>query len=68
MTPNQQNLPKTTTQYPNWKRKMGYTLEQLCEDPRVRELAGRCRGMDRRVGKGDFFLMSILLESIRVLW
>ncbi len=33
---NQQNLPGTTWQYPNWGRKMRYTLEQLRSDPEAR--------------------------------
>ena len=35
--PNQQNLPGTTSQYPNWGRKMRFTLEQLESDPQARE-------------------------------
>lgn len=31
--PAQQNLPGTTWQYPNWSRKMRYTVEQLRSDP-----------------------------------
>ena len=34
----QQNLPGTTSQYPNWARKMRFTLEQLDFDPRARQL------------------------------
>ncbi len=52
LEPDQQNLPGTTTQYPNWKRKMGYTLEQLSEDPRAGELAGRYREWIKRSGRG----------------
>jgi 4-alpha-glucanotransferase len=29
----QQNLPGTTEQYPNWRHKMRYTIEQLTTDP-----------------------------------
>ena len=29
----QQNLPGTTAEYPNWRRKMKYTLEELCTSP-----------------------------------
>ena len=32
----QQNLPGTTWQYPNWGRKMRYTIEQLRADPEAR--------------------------------
>jgi len=31
--PAQQNLPGTTWQYPNWSRKMRFTIEQLRDDP-----------------------------------
>jgi 4-alpha-glucanotransferase len=33
---NQQNLPGTTGEYPNWSLKMKYKVEQLCKDPQVR--------------------------------
>ena len=32
----QQNLPGTTWQYPNWGRKMRFTVEQLRSDPEAR--------------------------------
>ena len=31
--PDQQNLPGTTDQYPNWRHKMRYAVEQLGSDP-----------------------------------
>ena len=31
----QQNLPGTTWQYPNWGRKMKFTVEQLRSDPQA---------------------------------
>jgi 4-alpha-glucanotransferase len=31
----QQNLPGTTWQYPNWGRKMKFTVEQLRADPQA---------------------------------
>jgi 4-alpha-glucanotransferase len=34
--PAQQNLPGTTWQYPNWGRKMRFTVEQLRHDPEAR--------------------------------
>jgi 4-alpha-glucanotransferase len=52
LEPDQQNLPGTTSQYPNWKRKMRYTLEQLSADPRALELAGRYREWIERSGRG----------------
>lgn len=39
----QQNLPGTTSQYPNWGRKMRFTLEQLESDPQALELTRRMR-------------------------
>jgi 4-alpha-glucanotransferase len=35
----QVNLPATTDQYPNWRRKQSLLLEQLATDPRVQALA-----------------------------
>jgi 4-alpha-glucanotransferase len=35
----QQNLPGTTWQYPNWKRKMRYTLEDLESSPQAGDFA-----------------------------
>lgn len=35
----QQNLPGSTWQYPNWRRKMRYRLEELWTDLRVRDFA-----------------------------
>jgi 4-alpha-glucanotransferase len=35
--PAQQNLPGATWQYPNWGRKMRFTLEQLRSDPQARD-------------------------------
>ena len=32
----QQNLPGTTAEYPNWQRKMRFTVEQLRSDPQAR--------------------------------
>jgi 4-alpha-glucanotransferase len=32
----QQNLPGTTAEYPNWRRKMRFTVEQLRSDPQAR--------------------------------
>ena len=31
----QQNLPGTTSEYPNWSRKMKFTMEQLRSDPKA---------------------------------
>jgi 4-alpha-glucanotransferase len=35
----QQNLPATTHQYPNWRRKMKFTVEQLHEDQHAHDFA-----------------------------
>jgi 4-alpha-glucanotransferase len=43
LEPHQQNLPGTTSQYPNWGRKMLFTLEQLGSDERARELSQHMR-------------------------
>jgi 4-alpha-glucanotransferase len=43
LEPGQQNLPGTTSQYPNWGRKMLFTLEQLDVDERARELSRHMR-------------------------
>jgi len=51
----QQNLPGTTWQYPNWKRKMRYTIEELESSPRpglcadVPAMAGADRAAERRI-------------------
>jgi 4-alpha-glucanotransferase len=33
------NLPGTTDQHPNWRRKQSLSLEELSTNPRVRALA-----------------------------
>ena len=35
----QVNLPGTTNQHPNWRRKQSLSLEELSTNPRVRSLA-----------------------------
>jgi 4-alpha-glucanotransferase len=39
----QVNLPATTDQYPNWRRKQSVSIEQLASDARVAALAGILR-------------------------
>ena len=39
----QQNLPGSTEQYPNWRHKMRYTLEELRTDPFAKGCAGMFR-------------------------
>lgn len=41
--PHQQNLPGTTTQYPNWRRKLPLTLKEMCRNPAAARLAARLR-------------------------
>ncbi len=48
----QQNLPGTTSQYPNWGRKMRFTLEQLDDDGHARELTARVRRRLQAAGRG----------------
>lgn len=52
----QQNLPATTWQYPNWGRKMKYTVEQLRSEPVARDFVAMFRnwlmvtGRENRAG------------------
>ena len=39
----QQNLPGTTAQYPNWRRKMRYSLEELESSAKVRDFVTMLR-------------------------
>jgi 4-alpha-glucanotransferase len=39
----QQNLPGTTWQYPNWSRKMKFTLEQLATEKEARDFSAMFR-------------------------
>ena len=47
----QQNLPGTTWQYPNWKRKMRYTLEELESTPKAGDFARMFRLWLARTGR-----------------
>ncbi len=47
----QQNLPGTTSQYPNWARKMLVTLEQLALDPSTRAAAEHLRTQLQSAGR-----------------
>ncbi len=49
--PAQQNLPGTTWQYPNWARKMRFTLEQLRSDPEARGFTAMFRNWIIRAGR-----------------
>ncbi|MBZ5580728.1 MAG: 4-alpha-glucanotransferase [Acidobacteriia bacterium] len=50
---NQQNLPGTTWQYPNWGRKMRFTLEQLRNDPEARGYTAMFRRWIGETGRGN---------------
>jgi len=47
----QQNLPSTTWQYPNWSRKMKFTVEQLRADPQARDFVAMFRDWLVRSGR-----------------
>jgi 4-alpha-glucanotransferase len=47
----QQNLPGTTWQYPNWGRKMRYTIEELRSDPQARGYTAMFRNWIDRTGR-----------------
>jgi 4-alpha-glucanotransferase len=47
----QQNLPGTTWQYPNWGRKMRFTLEELGSHPEARAYTAMVRNWIDRSGR-----------------
>ncbi|MFB3827292.1 MAG: 4-alpha-glucanotransferase [Bryobacteraceae bacterium] len=47
----QQNLPGTTWQYPNWCRKMRFTVEQLHSDPQACDFTSMFRNWLVRTGR-----------------
>jgi len=47
----QQNLPGTTAEYPNWRRKMRCTVEELWESPEVQAFTRMFRGWLERTGR-----------------
>jgi len=47
----QQNLPGSTWEYPNWRRKMRYSIEELEGDVRVRDFAQMLRSWLERTGR-----------------
>jgi 4-alpha-glucanotransferase len=49
----QQNLPGTTWQYPNWGRKMRFTVEQLRSDPEAGGYAAMFRNWIVRSGRSN---------------
>lgn len=49
--PSQQNLPGTTSQYPNWSRKMNWSIHDLSELPVARDCATMVRNWVDRTGR-----------------
>ena len=49
----QQNLPGTTWQYPNWGRKMRFTVEQLRSDPEACGYAAMFRNWIAKSGRSN---------------
>ena len=49
----QQNLPGTTDQYPNWRHKMRYSIEDLSADPVALGCAGMFRDWLGRTGRAN---------------
>ena len=47
----QQNLPATTWQYPNWSRKMRFTVEQLSRDRAALDFTAMFRNWLVRTGR-----------------
>jgi 4-alpha-glucanotransferase len=51
--PYQQNLPGTTWQYPNWGRKMRFSVEELRSNPEARAYTGMFRNWIVNSGRGN---------------
>jgi 4-alpha-glucanotransferase len=51
--PAQQNLPGTTWQYPNWSRKMRFTIEELRGNPEARAYTAMFRNWIVRTGRNN---------------
>jgi len=47
----QQNLPGTTWQYPNWRRKMRFTVEELWREQQALDFAQMFRHWLERTGR-----------------
>jgi 4-alpha-glucanotransferase len=47
----QQNLPGSTSEYPNWRRKMRCTVEELWESPEVQAFTRMFRAWMERTGR-----------------
>ncbi len=49
----QQNLPGSTAEYPNWRRKMKWTVEQLRELKEARDFGQMFRHQLERTGRAN---------------
>ncbi|MBX5495809.1 MAG: 4-alpha-glucanotransferase [Bryobacteraceae bacterium] len=49
----QQNLPGTTAEYPNWRRKMRYTVSQLRTEPEAGNFTAMIRHWISRTNRGN---------------
>jgi len=49
----QQNLPGSTAEYPNWRRKMKCTVEELWDSPAIEEFAKMFRAWLEKTGRGN---------------
>jgi 4-alpha-glucanotransferase len=49
----QQNLPGSTWQYPNWRRKMKFSVEELRSSPQAHDFAAMFRDWLARTGRKD---------------
>jgi 4-alpha-glucanotransferase len=49
--PFQQNLPGTTAEYPNWSRKMRWTIEELSSVKEARDCAAMVRIWIEKTGR-----------------
>jgi 4-alpha-glucanotransferase len=47
----QQNLPGSTSEYPNWRRKMKCTVEELWDSPEIQAFTRMFRGWLERTGR-----------------
>jgi 4-alpha-glucanotransferase len=50
----QQNLPGTTAEYPNWRRKMRFSIEQLRTDDFARNCSLMFRSWIERTGRANY--------------
>ena len=49
----QQNLPGSTWQYPNWRRKMKFSVEELKSSPQAHDFAAMFRDWLVKTGRKD---------------